>query len=140
MAANSTPAVGAGVLLRTLRKGRPGSEHPKHGDNCLVHYEGFLEDGTVFESSRARNIPIQFRLGFGHVMEGWEVAVPRMSKDQIAEVTIPHLFAYGEQGYPPKIPPRATLMFRMELLDFNAACFSMKNSQVSLDDTVSQRK
>ena len=49
-------------------------------------------------------------------MEGWEVALVNMHLGQVAEVTIPHLYAYGEQGYPPKIPPRSTLMFRMEVL------------------------
>ena len=81
-----------------------------------VHYEGFLEDGKLVDSSRRRNQPLQLKLGEGHVMEGFEVALTNMEVQQLAEVTIPHLYAYGEQGYPPKIPPRSTLVYRMELL------------------------
>jgi FKBP-type peptidyl-prolyl cis-trans isomerase len=104
---------GAGILIRTLKKGT-GTRKPKRGDYCLVHYEGFLEDGTRLDSSHAR--PIKFKVGAGQVMEGWEVAIEHLVEGQVAEVTIPHLYAYGEMGYPPKIPPRSTLIFRMELL------------------------
>mmetsp|Transcript_17033 Transcript_17033/g.26365 ORF Transcript_17033/g.26365 Transcript_17033/m.26365 type:complete len:163 (-) Transcript_17033:412-900(-) len=115
----------AGVLIRTLRKGN--GIYPQQGDRCTVHYEGYLEDGTMFETSKKKSSPIpnqsqpiQFMLGMGHVIEGWDAAVARMTKHQIAEVTIPHLFAYGEQGYPPKIPPRSTLIFKLELVDFTS--------------------
>ena len=82
-----------------------------------VHYEGFLQDDmSMFDSSRKRNQPLQLTLGDGFVMEGWEVALGHMQVGQLAEVTIPHLFAYGEQGYPPKIPPRSTLLFRMQIV------------------------
>jgi len=86
------------------------------GSSRKVHYDGFLEDGKQFDSSRSRNQPLQVKLGEGHVIEGWEVAVANMQEGQFAEVTIPHTYAYGEQGYPPKIPPRATLVYRMELI------------------------
>ena len=75
-----------------------------------------MENGTKVESSKDRNQPLSLKLGQGHVMEGWEVALVNMHLGQVAEVTIPHLYAYGEQGYPPKIPPRSTLIFRMEVL------------------------
>jgi len=107
--------VGAGILIRTLKKGT-GTTHPQRGDYCLVHYEGFLEDGTLLDSSRARQQPLKFKVGAGLVMEGWEVAMVNLVEGQEVEVTIPHLYAYGEQGYPPKIPPRSTLIFKMELL------------------------
>ena len=107
--------VGAGILIRTLKKGT-GTKHPQLDDYCLVHYEGFLENGTLLDSSRARQQPLKFQVGAGHVMEGWEVAILHLVEGQEVEVTIPHLYAYGEQGYLPKIPPRSTLIFRMELL------------------------
>ena len=70
----------------------------------------------MFDSSRKRNQPLELKLGEGHVMEGWEVALTHLQVGQLAEVTIPHLYAYGEQGYPPKIPPCSMLVFRMEVV------------------------
>jgi FKBP-type peptidyl-prolyl cis-trans isomerase len=104
---------GAGILIRTLKAGT-GTTKPKRGDYCLVHYEGFLEDGTRLDSSHAR--PLKFEIGAGQVMEGWEVAIVHLVEGQEVEVTIPHLYAYGEMGHPPTIPPRSTLIFRMKLL------------------------
>jgi FKBP-type peptidyl-prolyl cis-trans isomerase len=106
---------GPGVLLRTLRKG-DGGHFPKPGDSCLVHFEGRLEDGTLFASTRERKQIFQFTLGKKHIIEGLEVAAAKMSVGQLAEVTIPSLYAYGSVGCPPKIPPRATLIFTLELL------------------------
>jgi len=105
---------GAGILIRTIKEG--SGKPPKKGDICEVHYEGFLEDGRQFDSSRERNQSLQLRLGEGHVMEGWEVALLHMKVGQLAEVTIPHLYGYGEQGYPPKIPPRSTLVYQLEII------------------------
>ena len=84
-----------------------------------VHYEGFLATDLEhpFDSSRERNMTFTFVLGKRQVMEGWEVAVASMSLGQLAEVTIPHCFAYGDEGYPPIIPPKSTLVFRIEILD-----------------------
>lgn len=105
--------MGAGILIRTLTKGT-GTTHPQRGDFCLVNYQGFLEDGTLLGSSSTA--PIKFKVGAGQVMEGWEVAIVHMVKGQHVEVTIPYPYGYGEKGYPPKIPPRSTLVFKMELL------------------------
>ena len=69
------------------------------------------------DSSRERNQSLQFEVGARHVIQGLEVAIQRMSKGQVAEVTIPHLYAYGHKGHLPEIPPRSTLIFRLELVD-----------------------
>mmetsp|Transcript_14786 Transcript_14786/g.30309 ORF Transcript_14786/g.30309 Transcript_14786/m.30309 type:complete len:114 (-) Transcript_14786:244-585(-) len=110
---------GPGLLVRTLEPG-DGVNFPKKGDTCRVHYEAFLESGKKFDSSRDRKQAFLFRLGMGQVIEGWDVAVSRMSRGQLAEVTIPHMYAYGEQGYLPIIPPRSTLVFKIELIDFTS--------------------
>ncbi len=62
----------------------------------------------------------QFKLGKGSVIEGMDVAVSKMSVGQIVEATIPYPFAYGVAGYPPVVPPRATLIFRIELIRFSS--------------------
>ena len=62
---------------------------------------------------------LEFKVGAGHVLVGLEVAVQRMTAKQIVEVTIPHLYAYGHKGhFPPEIPPRTNLLFRLELVKF----------------------
>jgi FKBP-type peptidyl-prolyl cis-trans isomerase len=112
---------GAGILLRTLQKGSGNKScGPRVGDSCLIHYEGFLEDGMTRIlgcSSRVTCQPLLFEVGAQQVMEGIDVAVQHMTEGQHAEVTIPHRYAYGASGYPPQIPPKATLVFRIELLE-----------------------
>lgn len=115
---------GAGVLIRTLRKGT-GTYKPQPDDLCVVQYQGFRLKGDTMipldaDPTKIRP-PIEFQVGAGHVMEGWDVAVQHLVQGQQAEVTIPFLFAYGEQGYLPKIPPRTTLVYRMELLSITRA-------------------
>lgn len=86
--------------------------------SAKIHYEGTLENGTKIASSRdLHQAPLQFQLGEHHVLEGLEVAVENMSVGQIVEATIPALYAYGHQGFPPKIPPCSTLIFCIELLE-----------------------
>jgi FKBP-type peptidyl-prolyl cis-trans isomerase len=81
---------------------------------------GRLEsNGETFDSSRDRRQIFMFRLGMGQVIEGWDVAIAKMSKGQIAELVIPASYAYGEQGYPPLIPRNSALIFEVELLDFS---------------------
>mmetsp|Transcript_20166 Transcript_20166/g.47000 ORF Transcript_20166/g.47000 Transcript_20166/m.47000 type:complete len:691 (+) Transcript_20166:64-2136(+) len=92
---------------------------PKKGDEVTVHYVGSLEaDGTEFDSSRARGQPINFTLGVGEVIKGWDLAVPTMRKGEVSKITIKPEFAYGEPGQPPKIPPSATLVFEIELISW----------------------
>ena len=113
---HADPKVGAGILVRTLEKGHGGPK-PCHGDNVLVHYQGYLEDNriTPFCASLPQT-PLQITIGQDFVMEGWRLLLPHLELGQKVEVTIPHIYAYGEQGYPPKVPPKATLVFHMQIV------------------------
>ena len=117
---------GVGVLLKTI-KGGDVVNYPKKGDQCTIHYEAFTEeemgkndDPVPFDSSRCRNQVFQFILGGGQVIEGLDVTVSKMSVEQIVEATIPYPFHYGIAGYPPVVPPRSTLIFRVELIRFES--------------------
>jgi FKBP-type peptidyl-prolyl cis-trans isomerase len=87
------------------------------GDQVTVHYTGWLQDGTKFDSSLDSGQPYTFTLGAGGVIPGWEQGIPGMKVGGKRRLTIPPDLAYGAQGYPPVIPPNATLIFEVELLD-----------------------
>ena len=75
-------------------------------------------DGTVFDSSLERNERFSFTLGKGEVIKGWDIAVKSMKLNESAKFTISSEYAYGEKGSPPKIPPNSTLIFTIELFDW----------------------
>ena len=111
--------VGAGVLIRTLRRvdNEAQTGEPKVGDIVRVHCETFLENGPLVDSTRERNRPLEFKVGSGDVIKGLEVAVQRLSVGKLVEVTIPSIYAYGTRGRMPEIPPEATILMKVELLE-----------------------
>uniref|UniRef100_A0A7S1CSC1 peptidylprolyl isomerase n=1 Tax=Bicosoecida sp. CB-2014 TaxID=1486930 RepID=A0A7S1CSC1_9STRA len=106
-----------GIVIETIRAG-DGTNRPKKGDTVRVHYVGTFEDGKKFDSSRDRNRPFEFKLGYGQVIPGWDEVLPQMSKNQVSKVIMTPDMCYGPRGYPPIIPPNCTLVYEIELISF----------------------
>ena len=88
----------------------------KSGDNVKCHYTGKLTDGTVFDSSVTRGKPLEFQVGVGRVIKGWDEGIPQLRVGEKAILTCPSDYAYGPNGIPNVIPPNATLIFEVELV------------------------
>jgi FKBP-type peptidyl-prolyl cis-trans isomerase len=93
-----------------------GSE-AKKGQLAVVHYTGWLTDGSKFDSSKDRSDPFSFALGGGMVIRGWDEGVVGMKIGGKRKLTIPPHMGYGARGAGGVIPPNATLVFEVELLD-----------------------
>lgn len=102
------------LKIETIKQGE-GADI-KTGQTAEVHYTGTLLNGTKFDSSRDRNQTFEFTLGENRVIQGWEKGVLGMRKGEVRKLTIPYTLAYGEQGSGP-IPPKATLVFEVELVN-----------------------
>jgi len=106
-----------GVIKKVLREG--SGDLPKNGSKAIVHYVGrFVANGVQFDSSREKQTPFSFRLGSRQVIRGWEIGVATMKVGELAILICQSDYAYGEQGSPPDIPPRADLCFELEILAF----------------------
>jgi len=86
------------------------------GKTVSVHYTGKLTNGKVFDSSYSRGEPIEFPLGAGHVIKGWDEGIALMKVGGKATLTIPPELGYGQRGAGGAIPPNSTLIFDVELV------------------------
>lgn len=105
----------SGLSYTDIVKGKGGA--PTSGKNVTVHYTGWLENGTKFDSSVDRGQPFVFRIGAGEVIPGWDEGVISMRVGGKRKLIIPSPLGYGANGAGGVIPPNATLIFEVELLD-----------------------
>lgn len=107
-----------GIFKEVKRAGPNPDDKPWKGDRVFVHYTGTLENGSKFDSSRDRGDKFSFNLGKQEVIKGWDQGIASMAKGELAVFTIRSDYGYGDVGSPPKIPGGATLIFEVELFDF----------------------
>lgn len=107
----------SGLRYQIIQKGN-GAQAEK-GKGISVHYKGQLADGTVFDSSYERKQPIDFTVGIGQVIKGWDEGLQLLKVGDKARLVIPSHLAYGSQGAGGVIPPDATLIFDVELMAVN---------------------
>ncbi|MCC9063842.1 MULTISPECIES: peptidylprolyl isomerase [Flavobacterium] len=105
----------SGLRYKMINKGE--GKKAEAGKTVAVHYEGSLENGKVFDSSYPRKKPIEFRLGQGQVIEGWDEGIALLQVGDKARFVIPSDLAYGAAGAGGVIPPHATLIFDVELME-----------------------
>jgi FKBP-type peptidyl-prolyl cis-trans isomerase len=114
-AKGETKTTKSGVKYETLKQG--SGEEIKPGQVARVHYEGKLEDGTIFDTTRSKQ-PSTFTIGTGGLIKGWEEAIPGMRVGEIRKLIVPPALGYRDQKKD-KIPPNSTLIFEVELLGIN---------------------
>ena len=105
----------SGLRYQIIQKG--SGKQAEKGKKVSVHYQGALENGEVFDSSYKRNQPIDFQLGVGQVIEGWDEGIALLQVGDKARFVIPSYLGYGSTGAGGVIPPDATLVFDVELVD-----------------------
>jgi peptidyl-prolyl cis-trans isomerase A (cyclophilin A) len=105
----------SGLRYQMIQKG--SGKKAEKGKTVSVHYSGSLENGKVFDSSYSRKKPIDFPLGQGHVIEGWDEGIALLQVGDKARFVIPSHLGYGSRGAGGVIPPNATLIFDVELMD-----------------------
>ena len=105
----------SGLRYQIIQRGI-GTQAEK-GKKVSVHYQGALENGQVFDSSYKRKQPIDFQLGVGQVIEGWDEGIALLKVGDKARFVIPSYLGYGSRGAGGVIPPDATLVFDVELMD-----------------------
>ena len=105
----------SGLRYQFIQRGE--GKKAESGKTVAVHYEGSLENGKVFDSSYPRKKPIEFRLGQGQVIEGWDEGIALLRVGDKARFVIPSYLGYGSHGAGGAIPPNATLIFDVELME-----------------------
>ena len=115
-----TTASGLTYVITTRANGR----RPKPGETVLVHYTGTLTDGTQFDSSHDRKEPIAFPLGRSAVIKGWDEGIAQLGIGDSAVLIVPPQLGYGEKGAGGVIPPNATLVFVVTLVDVKGEALS----------------
>jgi peptidyl-prolyl cis-trans isomerase A (cyclophilin A) len=105
----------SGLRYQFIQRG--SGKKAENGKTVSVHYTGQLEDGKVFDSSYPRKKPIEFPLGLGNVIEGWDEGIALLQVGDKARFVIPSHLGYGSRGAGGAIPPDATLIFDVELMD-----------------------
>jgi FKBP-type peptidyl-prolyl cis-trans isomerase FkpA len=105
----------SGLVYEDIREGEGAVAAA--GQRVSVHYTGWLTNGTKFDSSKDRNDPFDFPLGGGRVIRGWDEGVAGMKVGGVRKLTIPAELGYGSRGAGGVIPPNATLVFEVELLE-----------------------
>jgi FKBP-type peptidyl-prolyl cis-trans isomerase len=108
-------ATPSGLKIEDVAQGQGTAAAP--GATAVVHYTGWLPDGKKFDSSRDRGEPFDFQIGAGQVIPGWDEGVAGMKVGGRRKLVIPPDLGYGAAGAPPVIPPGATLVFDVELLE-----------------------
>jgi peptidylprolyl isomerase len=103
------------IMVKTNEQG----VKPTNGNMVSVHYTGYLTDGSMFDSSVERGQPFQFGLGKGQVIKGWDEGIAALKEGEKARLVVPYTLGYGENGFPPVIPAKATLIFDVELIKAN---------------------
>ncbi len=107
----------SGLMYKIVSSPNPTAPSPKASDTVTINYEGKLLDGSVFDSSYARNEPASFPLG--QLVEAWRIALPMMHKGDTWMLYVPSKLGYGEADMG-EIPPNSTLVFKIQLLDFKS--------------------
>ncbi|WP_289045588.1 peptidylprolyl isomerase [uncultured Olleya sp.] len=105
----------SGLRYQIIQKG--SGKKAEKGNQVSVHYKGQLADGTVFDSSYKRNQPLDFQVGVGQVISGWDEGIQLLNVGDKARFVIPSNLGYGARGAGGVIPPNAVLVFDVELVD-----------------------
>ncbi|MDT8386396.1 MAG: FKBP-type peptidyl-prolyl cis-trans isomerase [Thiogranum sp.] len=108
----------SGLIYEDIKIG-DGALCKGRGQTAIVHYTGWLDDGTKFDSSRDRDDPFSFPVDCGYVIRGWDEGVVGMRIGGMRKLRVPPELAYGERGAGSVIPPNATLIFDIELLELS---------------------
>ncbi len=104
----------SGLMYRVIKDGPAGGKHPTPTSIVTINYRGAFIDDTEFDSSYAAGAPVTFPLA--QLIPGWVEALPLMKEGDTWEVVVPYELGYGAAGRPPGIPPRQTLVFKIELI------------------------